>query len=72
MLVTDVALRRARLLGTGSTAGRRLSRGEQHGRSDAMSSGNNATALTEEEREQFAKQGYFVRAGVLAERSWTR
>ncbi len=31
-----------------------------------MSSGNNAAALTEEEREQFAKQGYFVRAGVLS------
>ncbi len=31
-----------------------------------MSSGNDATtALTEDEREQFAKQGYFVRAGVL-------
>jgi hypothetical protein len=31
-----------------------------------MSSGNNtATALTEDEREQFAKQGYFVRAGLL-------
>jgi Phytanoyl-CoA dioxygenase (PhyH) len=30
-----------------------------------MSSGNSAAPLTEEEREQFAKQGYFVRAGVL-------
>ena len=31
-----------------------------------MSSGNDtATALTEDEREQFAKQGYFVRAGLL-------
>ena len=33
-----------------------------------MSSGNQAAPLTEEEREQFAKQGYFVRTGVLREK----